>query len=210
MLIFYCSFVIIAAMARERELMRLLDEAGELGDNEDPVRQFAIKEAKRLLRAAGVVDPGPKGSDSRNAKKLPGPDSFIPPQGEVLSPGFAERVRDVVLQLPPDLPLGSLRHWNKAKRRELINNAFRGRFADNLRQLPEAPGEWVAFMESLNPVEKQGVAMAFSRVMEIESGQRIDLKTPIEFVAEKLNSSDKKWGKSEHFVAAAFSGLAQS
>ena len=40
--------------------MERLDAAGKHPENQDPTKQFAIAQAKRFLRAAGVKDPGPK------------------------------------------------------------------------------------------------------------------------------------------------------
>lgn len=41
-------------------VMERLSAAGRLSENKDPVKQFAIKNARRLLLDAGVKDPGPK------------------------------------------------------------------------------------------------------------------------------------------------------
>ena len=41
-------------------VMERLDAAGKHPENQDPTKQFAIAQAKRFLRAAGVKDPGPK------------------------------------------------------------------------------------------------------------------------------------------------------
>ena len=41
-------------------VMERLDAAGRHPENQDPTKQFAIAQAKRLLRAAKVKDPGPK------------------------------------------------------------------------------------------------------------------------------------------------------
>ncbi len=204
-------FVIIAAMVMER-----LDAAGKHPDNQEPIQQFAIKEAKRLLRSAGVVDPGPKDTKPPAGKVLPGVDSFIPQHGEVLNPEFAESVRGVLLRLPLDLPFGALRYWNKAKRREEINRGYPERFVEVLKELSDAPDEWVTFMESLASAKRQQVAVAFSHVLrhsqyEIRrSVEPVNLGTPVADVAEKLSLSERKseWGKSEYFVVAAFRDLA--
>ena len=41
-------------------VMERLDAAGKHPENQDPTKQFAIAQAKRLLRDAKVKDPGPK------------------------------------------------------------------------------------------------------------------------------------------------------
>lgn len=41
-------------------VMERLEAAGKLPENQDATKQFAIDQAKRFLRAAGVKDPGPK------------------------------------------------------------------------------------------------------------------------------------------------------
>lgn len=44
-------------------VMERLDAAGRHPENQDPTKQFAIKQAKHLLREAKVKDPGPKGDE---------------------------------------------------------------------------------------------------------------------------------------------------
>lgn len=50
-------------------VMERLDAAGRHPDNQDPVRQFAIGQTKRLLHEAKVKDPGPKQDRSTLAQK---------------------------------------------------------------------------------------------------------------------------------------------
>ena len=57
-------------------VMERLDAAGKHPENQDPTKQFAIAQAKRLLRDAKVKDPGPKeqlAKKSSRTKETPAP-----------------------------------------------------------------------------------------------------------------------------------------
>ena len=64
-------------------VMERLDAAGRHPENQDPTKQFAIAQAKRFLRAAGVKDPGPKVDGVSPAAK-PSVQSEVDPLASVI------------------------------------------------------------------------------------------------------------------------------
>lgn len=200
-------------------VMERLEAARQHPDNQDALKQFAISHAKKLLRDAGVKDPGIKEKKPSEVLITDGDvETFVQPNKDVLSPEFANKVRNIVLQLPPDLPLGALYHWDQNKRLALISKkehstSGKPRFVDDLKALPDAPTEWVSFMMSLDRTQKSSLSQALSNIMggrlgrELVLSNPITINTPLVDVASTISGETKNWGKSQHFGNFVFKDL---
>lgn len=77
-------------------VMERLDAASRLPENQDPTKQFAIKQAKRLLHAAKVKDPGPKDQVQETSPKQD--EGLVGQRSEAW-----ETLRKQELELPPEV-----------------------------------------------------------------------------------------------------------
>jgi hypothetical protein len=211
-------------------VMERLDAALRHPDNQDQTQQFAIRQAKNMLKNAGVKDPGPRPILTVEKPIIdqhpPFSDSemFIKTGMEKVKKGltveFARRTRSIVRDLPSELPIGSLVLWNdeiRKKEADFIRSrikredekdrvfAFQSTLFD-IRELPIAPERWTNFMEGLLEVERNSLSRVLRRLTGPKYGLQPKYTIALQEVYDLNNQKrgKERWGKIEHFTSIVF------
>ena len=189
-------------------VMERLEAARKHPDNQSNLKQFAIGQARKMLRSAGVIDPGPK--EQKDITHLHFTHDSEPSDQE--KEDFKNAARTAISQLPGDLPVGSLIYWNTYKRKHDIEYRQQStleslrKSAEQLKQLPEAPLGWVEFCTAVSGSERGTLTRMLGFIARINEKRYL---TRIDEVEESLirYRNPEQWQKTDRLVHHVFQGL---